>query len=277
MATYAIGDVQGCLPPLQQLLEKINYQPKHDQLWFTGDIVNRGMHSLETLRFIKALPQNTIVVLGNHDLALLAIAAGKAPIHSKDTIEEILKAPDRDVLLDWLRHRPLLHHDLTLGFTMTHAGIYPKWDLQQAKTLATEIEHHLQDTGYKEFLQHMYGNHPLVWDEALTGWDRTRFITNAFTRMRFCSSSGALDLSIKGSPLMHPHDIPWYAFPDRRTKEDKLIFGHWAALGTQIEVPNIYPLDSGCVWGNCLTAICLQTERKVEVDCKDYIHKPLSI
>ncbi len=123
----------------------------------------------------------------------------------------------------------------------------------------------------------MYGNHPLNWDENLTGWERTRFITNAFTRMRFCCANGDLDLSIKGSPLMHPQDVPWYAFPDRRTQADKLIFGHWAALGTQINVPNIYPLDSGCVWGNCLTAICLQTEKKVDVDCKDYIHKPLSI
>jgi bis(5'-nucleosyl)-tetraphosphatase (symmetrical) len=277
MSTYVIGDVQGCLTPLEQLLTKIQYRPGQDQLWFTGDVVNRGRHSLETLRFIKQLPADTVCVLGNHDLALLAIANGFTPMHPKDTLADILNALDKADLLDWLRYRPLLHHDADLGFTLIHAGIYPLWDLTQAKALAHEIEVLLQGADYQKFLQNMYGNFPEMWDPSLKGWDRTRFITNAFTRMRFCTPQGELNLKAKGTLEQHPHDIPWFAFPNRQTQTEKLVFGHWAALGTLSEIPNIYPLDSGCVWGKCLTAFCLQTKEKTTVDCKDYIHQPLSI
>ncbi len=184
MPTYVIGDVQGCLPPLQQLLEKIAYNPAVDELWFTGDLINRGYHSLETLRFIHALP-NTIVVLGNHDLALLAIANGSVLAHPKDTFDEILKAPDREALLTWLRHRPLLHHDPVLGFTLTHAGIYPAWDLKTAQQLAKEVAQWLQGPHYQAYLDNLYGNEPVFWHDDLQQWERTRFNTNAFTRMRF--------------------------------------------------------------------------------------------
>ncbi|MBS0286509.1 MAG: symmetrical bis(5'-nucleosyl)-tetraphosphatase [Proteobacteria bacterium] len=271
MPTYAIGDVQGCYHPLLQLLEKINYNPAQDALWFTGDLVNRGYHSLETIRFIKALPQKTKIVLGNHDLALLAYANGSIKPHPKDTFDEILQAPDAQDLLSWLKHLPLLHHDATLGFTLTHAGIYPLWDLVTAQNLAKEIEDLLQGPQSKVFFDHLFGNTPTAWDEKLTGWERARFIVNAFTRMRFCTSDGHLDLKANGSPAMHPELIPWFAFKERKLKSQNLIFGHWAALFGSPTTEHVIALDSGCVWGNCLTAFCLENKQSVSVDCKDYI------
>lgn len=267
---FAIGDIQGCLEPLQQLLKKIDYNPDQDQLWFTGDLINRGPDSLETLRFIKQLPEDTVCVLGNHDLGLLAIAEGDAPLGPHDTIQDILAAPDKAELLTWLRQRPILHHDPQLGFTLIHAGIYPLWDLPQAISLAHELENILRGKDYVAYLKNMYGNHPLFWDEALTGWERARFITNAFTRMRFCTPEGALNLRAKGTPTQHSQDIPWFSFSKRRTQQNKLIFGHWAALGGQSDAQNIYPIDSGCVWGNCLTAFHLQVEQRISVKCKEY-------
>ena len=277
MPTYAIGDVQGCLPPLEQLLKKIDYDEARDELWFTGDLTNRGYHSLETLRFVKSLP-NVIVVLGNHDLALLAVAHGSVKPHPKDTFQEILEAPDKEILLDWLKHRPLLHHDPISGFTLTHAGIYPAWDLNKATLLAKEVEALLQGPECNNFLDNLFGNAPLVWQDDLSGWDRARFIINAFTRMRFCTKNGELELKAKGSPALHPDLIPWYAFTPRQTQHERLIFGHWAALGAeQVSTDNVIALDTGCVWGNCLTAFCVQTEQKVSIDCRDYIEKPLSL
>ncbi len=276
MPTYAIGDVQGCLPPLEKLLDKINYHPQKDQLWFTGDLINRGYHSLETLRFIKTLP-NTVIVLGNHDLALLAINQGAVRAHPKDTYGDILAAPDKSDLLAWLKSRPLLHHDANLGFTLTHAGIYPLWDLSKAQALAQEVEDCLQGTHSAAYLENLFGNEPSAWQDGLSGWDRLRFITNAFTRMRFCTPTGDLELKAKGNPALHPELIPWFAFPGRMMEKRKIIFGHWAALNAQSIDAAVFPLDSGCVWGNCLTAFCLETEKKVSVDCKDYIDKPLSL
>ncbi len=277
MATYAIGDVQGCLGPLEQLLAKIAFDSTRDQLWFTGDLINRGYHSLETLRFIKSLA-NTVVVLGNHDLALLAVARGSVKAHPKDTFEEILGAADKASLLEWLRHRPLLHHDDKLGFTMTHAGIYPAWDLNTAIKLAKEVGSLLQGPQSNDFLDNLFGNTPLIWKDDLIGWDRARFIINSFTRMRFCTQAGELDLKAKGSPEQHSELIPWYAYEGRKTQNENLIFGHWAALSSQeIKSQKIIALDTGCVWGNCLTAFCLETKQKVSIDCKDYIQKPLSL
>ncbi len=276
MPTYAIGDVQGCLPPLKELLQKIHYQPGNDQLWFTGDLINRGYDSLETLRFIKALP-NTIVVLGNHDLALLAVNQGAIKPHPKDTMEEILMASDKQALLDWLKARPLLHHDPKLGFTLTHAGIYPLWDLKKAQLLAKEVEQCLQGPDSDNYLKNLFGNLPTTWNDNLTGWDRLRFITNAFTRMRFCNENAELDLKAKGNPRLHPELIPWFAFPGRVMAKRKIIFGHWAALNMETTQEEVYPLDSGCVWGNCLTALCLENEQRVSIDCKDYINQPLSL
>ncbi len=274
MPTYAIGDVQGCLPPLLQLLDKINYEPTRDHLWFTGDLVNRGYHSLATLRFIKSLP-HTVIVLGNHDLALLAINHGSVNKHPKDTFDEILTAPDKDELLNWLKQQVFLHHDPMLGYALSHAGIYPLWDFALAQDLAKELQDCLQGSLCDEYLSHLFGNEPSIWDDDLKGWERKRFITNAFTRMRFCKQSGELDLKAKGNPVLHPELIPWYAFPTRKACKDRLIFGHWAALNAQNVSEDIIPLDSGCVWGNCLTAFCLETKQKVTVDCKDYIDQPL--
>ena len=185
MATYAIGDVQGCFLQLKELLALIEYDPSKDTLWFTGDLVNRGSHSLETLRFISALPPTTICVLGNHDLALLAAAEGAIKPQPGDTYDDILKADDKDELLQWLRYRPLLHHDSQLNFTLTHAGIYPLWTLSKAAGLAKEVEHLLQSPQYHEAMQVMFGDRPSVWSDSLVGWERFRFIVNAFTRMRF--------------------------------------------------------------------------------------------
>jgi len=265
--TYVIGDVQGCLAPLKALLQAIDYSPAHDTLWFAGDLVNRGPHSLETLRFIHALP-NTLCVLGNHDLALLA-ARHHCPAQPSPAFLEILEAPDSTLLLDWLQSCPILHHDTAQGFTLTHAGIFPAWDLPKAIALAQELEGVLRGSQPLDFFQNMYGNEPTCWHDTLDGWDRLRFITNAFTRMRFCTQAGELNLDTKGAPEQHPELIPWFLMPNLRTQQDKLLFGHWAALGTQAAhaIDNIYPLDSGCVWGNCLTAFCLQTQKRITVDC----------
>ncbi|MBI2790566.1 MAG: symmetrical bis(5'-nucleosyl)-tetraphosphatase [Gammaproteobacteria bacterium] len=274
MPTYVIGDVQGCLTPLEQLLTKIQFRPEKDHLWFTGDLINRGHQSLETLRFIKQLPKNTICVLGNHDLALLAVAQKAAPVHPKDTFQDIIDAPDKDGLLEWVRQRPLLHHDPKLRYTLTHAGIYPAWTLEKAISLAQEVEELLRGSQWQNFIQNMYGNFPLSWDDNLVGWDRARFIINAFTRMRFLMPDGSLNMTSKGNPADHPDEFPWYAFPYRQTQHEKIVFGHWAALGAQCDEPDIYPVDSGCVWGKCLTAFCIQTAQKVTVDCNDYIRRP---
>ncbi|MGD9593044.1 MAG: symmetrical bis(5'-nucleosyl)-tetraphosphatase [Candidatus Berkiella sp.] len=276
MPTYAIGDVQGCLPPLEKLLHKINYQPNKDQLWFTGDLVNRGYHSLEALRFIKSLP-NTIVVLGNHDLALLAANRGANKPHPKDTFENILSAKDKEELLQWLQHRPLLHHDSNLGYTLVHAGIYPLWDLNKAQALARELEQCLQGPNSNALLDNLFGNEPRMWSDSLSGWDRLRFITNTFTRMRFCTLNAELDLNAKANPREHPDLVPWFCVKGRQMENQPIIFGHWAALEARCDADSVYPIDSGCVWGNCLTAFCLQTKQIVSVDCKDYIHQPLSL
>lgn len=274
--TYAIGDVQGCLAPLKQLLKKVNYRPHQDTLWFTGDLVNRGPEPLETLRYIHSLPK-TVCVLGNHDLILLALSHYEMAAHPSDTHQAILSAPDKDKLLDWLQHCPLLHHDPISGYTMTHAGIFPLWDLTQAKTYAHEVETMLQSPSAPIFFKNMLGNHPSRWSTSLEGWERLRFITNAFTRMRFCTSEGELELTLKEGLLPQTQPIPWFAFPNRRTQQDKLIFGHWAALEGKTDVPYVYALDTGCVWGKCLTAFCLETQERFVTDCQPYIKHGLSM
>jgi bis(5'-nucleosyl)-tetraphosphatase (symmetrical) len=265
MPTYAIGDVQGCLQPLKALLQKINFNPQSDQLWFAGDIVNRGPESLATLRFISSLPNNTVCVLGNHDIGLLAQDAGALPIHPKDTLQDIFTAPDKVDLLNWLRHRPILHHDPHLQYTLVHAGIYPKWDLSQAQYLAIELETLLQNNDYRNFMSHIMGNQPLYWQDNLSKWDRARFILNAFTRMRFVMTDGALNFTHNDYPSTDPKAIAWFEVENRQTAQHKLIFGHWAALGAQCHTPRVYPIDSGCVWGNFLTAFCLETEQRYTV------------
>jgi len=262
MAIYAIGDIQGCYDQLQQLLEKIEFNSNKDKLWFAGDIVNRGPHSLETLRFIRSLGDRAVTVLGNHDLHLLAVANGRGKQGKKDTIKDILEAPDRDKLLDWLIHRPLMHYDNKLDICMVHAGIYPNWSIKKALGYASEVEAILQSTKSHEFFHHMYGDKPHKWSEKLKGWDRLRFITNAFTRMRYCDYNGNLSLRDKGAPGKQPPGVlPWFHILDRKAKDNKIIFGHWSTL-TNPDIENLYPLDTGCLWGGELTAIKVNKKMK---------------
>lgn len=259
MATYVIGDIQGCYRTLMALLEKIKFDPSRDTLWFAGDLVNRGKSSLEVLRFVHQLDKRAITVLGNHDLHLLAVYYGATTHKSYDTIDDILLAPDADELCNWLRHQPLLHHDEKLNFVLTHAGIHPQWDIRTAQQCAHEVEAILQGEQYAEFLHHMYGNQPEHWDTHLHGWERLRFITNVFTRMRLVSEDGKLDLRKKGSPEMaSEHYHPWFKIKPRLTKNLRIVFGHWAALECNTEnEPNVFAIDSGCIWGNVLTALRL--------------------
>ena len=260
MATYAIGDIQGCFDQLLTLLEKIEFNQHSDQLWFTGDLVNRGSQSLETLRFVKNLGDKAITVLGNHDLHLLAVSEGHTKYHrAKDTLTQILEAPDRKELLDWLRHRPLLHHDKTTGFTLVHAGLPPQWSLAKAQFCAQEVEAVLQSDAYPAYLEKMYGNEPDTWSDTLTGWDRLRFITNCFSRLRFCDDRGTLLLDEKGGPGTQPQGfLPWFDVPDRANVDMKIIFGHWSTL-EHCEAKNVFPIDTGCLWGGKLSALRIDT------------------
>ncbi len=269
MSTYAIGDIQGCFRPLMRLLDKIQFNEKSDVLWFTGDLVNRGPESLETLRFIKSLKKQAITVLGNHDLTLLAVAKKtipyKPPAH---TFEDILHASDCEDLLNWLSHQPLIHHDPVLNFTMVHAGFPPQWNLSTALSLAKEVETLIQGPQAIDFLKHMYGNLPNIWDPTLTGWDRLRFIVNCFTRLRFCDAEGRLDLSQVGPADSAPQGLyPWFKIPNRQSQNLNILFGHWASLQGQSDEPTVFPLDTGCVWGNCLTAFRLEDRVKIMVEC----------
>lgn len=268
MACYAIGDLQGCYRELKALLLELDYQPSRDLLWFTGDLVNRGPESLETLRFVAGLGDRAITVLGNHDLHLLAAAHDPRNIRRKDTLHAILDAPDRDELLDWLRHRPLLHHDSDYGYTMVHAGLAPQWDLATATECAREVETVLSGPDTGTYFDHMYGDQPDVWHADLTGWDRLRFITNCFTRLRYCDANGRLALQYKGSPGSQPEGFyPWFEVDGRRSRDDNIVFGHWSTLGERTG-RGIFPLDTGCLWGGKLTALRLDgTPRWYRLPC----------
>ena len=269
MAHFAIGDLQGCLDTLKQLLLKIEFDPNKDSLWFTGDLVNRGMQSLETLRFIKNLEGNHQIVLGNHDLHLLALAHEAHPGWQEDTISEVLTANDRDELIHWLIQKPLLHHDEKLGYTLVHAGLAPSWTLATAKSLAREVEIVLKSSDAKYFFQHMYGNLPDLWDPTLTGFDRLRCITNYFTRMRLCYPDGRLELKHKGTIETAKNELlPWFKVPNRANANDNILFGHWAALGGVTNTPHAFALDTGCVWGYTLTAMRLEDQTRFSVPCE---------
>jgi bis(5'-nucleosyl)-tetraphosphatase (symmetrical) len=264
MSTYIIGDLQGCFEPLQRLLERISFNPNIDTLWFTGDIVNRGSQSLECLRFVKNLGNRHHIVLGNHDLHLLAVAHKAREPWKEDTLNEILAAPDKHDLLDWLMHQPLLHHDL--DYTMVHAGLAASWSLAKAKALAQEVESLLQSHQANHFFKHMYGNLPNAWSDDLEGFDRWRCITNYFTRARFCYPDGSLELENKGKiDSAKAKLIPWFKVPNRKNADVKILFGHWAALGGITDTPNTYALDTGCIWGYALTAMRLEDGARFSV------------
>lgn len=271
MATYAIGDVQGCCDELEQLLERLRFDPAQDCLWFTGDLVNRGPRSLDVLRKVSGLGRAAVTVLGNHDLHLLALAhVTNAKSKSLDTLDEILRAPDRDELLDWLRHQPLLHHDPQLACTLVHAGLPPQWDLTQAQACAKELSAVLRDwRAYPELFKHMYGDKPDLWIDGLRGMERLRFITNCFTRLRVCDSEGRLKLKHKG-PVdgMAAGFYPWFRAPGRKSAGERIVFGHWSALGFY-RGDNVIGLDTGCVWGGRLCALRLdQPAEPVFIPCR---------
>lgn len=259
MAVYAIGDIQGCLSSLQSLLDKVKFDPGSDRVWFVGDLVNRGPQSLETLRFIRGLGDSAITVLGNHDLHMMAISQGLRPQTHRDNISDVLAAPDRDELFDWIRRKPLMHHDATLGFTMVHAGFSPSWDLHEAQCCAAEVESVLQSSDYRKFISQMYGDEPRRWEGNVTGIERWRYIVNCFTRLRFCDVDGRLTLKEKGSPSQHEGLLPWFQVPGRKSVDLRIVFGHWSTLG-RYQGDNVYCLDSGCVWGGEMTALRLDGE-----------------
>ncbi len=265
MAVYAIGDLQGCYDALQGLLEKLDFSPENDQLWFAGDLVNRGKKSLKTIRFVKSLGDSATVVLGNHDITLLAMYYGV--LKPNASLRKLLKAKEVDELIDWLRTRSVLHVDKSLGFCMAHAGISPDWTLQQAQRHAREMEIALRGENIRDWLANVYGNKPRRWSEDLQGYARHRYILNSFTRMRFCDKKdGALNFNLKKPPAFirkHPSKspkknkkIPWFLYSKRKDIPLRILFGHWSSLGFYQD-ENVVALDTGCVWRGKLTAVRL--------------------
>jgi len=257
---YAVGDIQGCDEELQTLLERLKFSADRDQLWFVGDLVNRGPDSLPALRRVRSLGDNAVVVLGNHDLHLLAVAHGARRPRPSDTLDEVLAAPDRDALLEWLITRPLAHAqgaDL-----MVHAGLVPQWTVAGTLALAREVGEALRHDP-RALFQHMYGNEPDRWDERLAGVHRLRFAINVLTRLRVCTADGRVDLGVKGEPPSPPSPLrPWFAHAERASREARVIFGHWSALGL-VREHGVIGLDTGCVWGGALSAVDLDSERAV--------------
>ena len=269
MATYAVGDLQGCLEPLQCLLEQVAFDPARDRLWLVGDLVNRGPQSLETLRYLYSIRDSLVCVLGNHDLHLLAAWRNIERLKKSDTLREILEAPDREELLQWLRQQKLMHYDETRHVALVHAGIAPQWSLKKALKCAAEVEEALRDDNlFEPFLDGMYGNDPAKWDSDLKGVTRLRVITNYFTRMRFCTSEGKLDLKSKeGLDTAPAGYAPWFSHKERKTRDLKIIFGHWAALEGHSNQPGIFALDSGCVWGGAMTLMNVDSGVRLTCDC----------
>lgn len=313
MATYVIGDVHGCFDELQQLIALIKFQPQVDKLWFTGDLVNGGNKSIETINFVRQLGTDAICVLGNHDLTLLGIALGITPgikytstsdakytaalkttpcttaattpgdslvtVSKITSLEnssvhtagytDILTLPSKqlDTIISWLRTRPLVHYDSALNTLLVHAGVAPQWDIATTLSLGKEIEAILSGNNATAFLGNMFGNYPTNWDDRLTGWDRSRCIVNYMTRLRFCKENGELELATKGKAADAPADTkPWFTIPNRKTQQTNIVFGHWAALEGKTGISNVFAVDTGCVWGNKLTALRLEDKQLFSVN-----------
>ena len=263
MATYAIGDVQGCFDELEQLLAKLDFS-RRDRLWFVGDLVNRGPKSLETLRFVRSLGDRAVSVLGNHDLHLLTQFEGFERARPDDTFADVLAAPDAQVLVDWLRRRPMMH--VEAGYAMVHAGLLPQWSIDQAVARGQEVERALAAADYRDFLKNMYGSKPAEWSDSLTGWDRLRVIVNAMTRMRFCTPAGRMEFKASGTKPP-PGYLAW--FEARPAREQTIVCGHWSAMGLKL-TPQLAALDSGCVWGGSLSALRLEDRALYQVPCAGY-------
>ena len=266
MSIYAIGDIQGCFDDLLRLLDTLSFNEDSDQLWFAGDLVNRGPKSLETLRFIKGLGDSAVTVLGNHDMHLLAASCLPKVADKKNTLTSVLEAPDRDELIDWLRRRPLLHFNEE--FCLLHAGLPPQGNFKTAQKMALIAEKMLQGDHYQDFLKQMYGNKPNQWSPNLKGMTRLRFIINCFTRMRYCDAEGRLDFTHSGPLGSQPKNLmPWFEVPNRKNADMRIVFGHWSTLG-YYEGPNCYGIDTGCLWGGQLTALKLdQPVQRISIDC----------
>ena len=271
MATYAIGDIQGCFTSLMALLNRVDFDPAHDRLWLVGDLVNRGPDSLRTLRFVRELGPAAVTVLGNHDLYLLMVAYGAVRSRGKDdTIQAVLDAPDRDALLGWLRTRPLMH--VEDGFAMVHAGLLPNWTVTQARALAREVEGALAGPYHADLLHNMWGSEPAAWSSDLRDYARMRVIVNAMTRMRFCTPDGQMDFKVKGEVTKAPKGfVPWFEVPGRKSADTTVVFGHWSALGLRVE-PRLLALDSGCLWGRELSAVRLEDRAVFQVACPGLSH-----
>lgn len=275
MSTYIVGDIQGCFEPFQCLLEQVKFNPDKDRLWSVGDLINRGPDNLATLRWCFAHRDSVTMVLGNHDLHLMAVSAGARKPSRKDNFHDILEAPDREQLIEWLHFQPLVHHED--GVTLVHAGIPPIWTVEDTLERAREVETMLQSARCDDFFREMYGNEPFVWDNSLTGMTRLRVITNYLTRMRYCTRKGKLDLISKGpqplpDALAGKKVAPWFSHPNRLTKGQKVVFGHWASLEGMTDDPSIIGLDTGCVWGRAMTLYELETGRRISCDCVAQSH-----
>jgi bis(5'-nucleosyl)-tetraphosphatase (symmetrical) len=265
MATYVIGDIQGCYGSLRRLLDRCRFNPRHDKLWLVGDLVNRGPHSLAVLRFVKSLGAHAVTVLGNHDLALLIVAAGHRKPARSDTFDAILNAPDRDELLHWLRYRKMMH--VERGFAMVHAGLLPQWTIGKALRLAREVEATLRGDEHEKFLRKLYGNKPARWNDELDGVKRLRVIVNAMTRMRICTADGRMEFAHKGKPFRLPVGyVPWFSTPQRKSRGTTILCGHWSALGLFANA-DVISLDTGCLWGGELSAWRLEDRRLFQHVC----------
>lgn len=265
MATYAIGDVQGCYDALQRLVQQVRFDPDSDRLWFVGDLVNRGPDSLNVLRYIKNLRDRAVVVLGNHDLLLLAVAEGIAAMRPEDTLQRILTAPDHDELLTWLRQQPLFYREDP--FVLVHAGLLPQWSIDEAEQLASEVHAGLRGHSYRDILRALYPSKHLQWSPDLTGPTRLATIMKVLTRLRACSPDGLMESSFSGPPERIPTGyFPWFTINAEARHDTTIVCGHWAALGLHI-APNILAIDSGCVWGRELTAIRLEDRAVFQVSC----------
>jgi bis(5'-nucleosyl)-tetraphosphatase (symmetrical) len=265
VATYAIGDVQGCYDELARLLDKIRFDPAADRVWFTGDLVNRGPHSLKVLRLVRGLGPRAVTVLGNHDLHLVA-AHARGATRKKDTFQDVLEAADGEELIGWLRRQPLLH--VEGRWAMVHAGLPPQWSIETAKAACAAASRQIASRQSDEFFrEHMYGDEPDTWSDSLRGWHRLRFVINACTRLRVCTPGGRLVLDYTGAPRSAPPPArPWFMLPTRRSRRATILFGHWSTLG-RVHWPahKVYGLDTGCVWGRKLTAVRLGDGRLAAV------------
>jgi bis(5'-nucleosyl)-tetraphosphatase (symmetrical) len=273
MATYAIGDIQGCYKPLRKLLKAVDFKVGTDELWCVGDLINRGPKSLDTLRYLRDMGESATIVLGNHDLHFLALFYGCAPddVSNRHTLDQLLAAPDCGELADWLRQKPLAHYDCVPTqqgvehYLMVHAGVAPDWTLQKTLDLAAEVELVLRGGEFKKFLTKMYGNKPARWRDEVTGYRRLRLITNYMTRLRFCNAKGKMDFTIKEGASNAPEGFrPWFEY-EQITPEVNILFGHWAALQGITGKDHVFALDTGCVWGRELTMMCLEDHKLYSV------------